>query len=85
MTDEPQARMNLHLGFDSFGDPLLHMDVTVPDDGALSLDTAEEMAIHMLTTVAHARANAAVARKLMLDGKTPEEVMTFLREVMVSR
>lgn len=83
-SDRRTMYMDLTMGFDGFGEPLIHMAVHIPEDGAVKLDDVEGMAIHMLNTVAQARANAAISRKMMLDGKSPQEAMEFLRSVMLS-
>jgi hypothetical protein len=83
MTDDKgQLEVDLTLGFDSFGEPLLMMKVQVPEGGAVPLDSAEDLALHILGVVAMGRANAALSRTLMLDGMPPQEVQRFLQKVM---
>jgi hypothetical protein len=84
MTDHDKAlTLDLTLGFDAVGDPLLLFDFHIPEGGAVTLDSAEGAALHILHTVAQARANAAVCRKLMLDGMPAQQVVHFLRDVMM--
>ncbi len=71
------------IGFDATGDPLIHLNINIPEGGgAMSVDAVESLALHLLSTVITARTNAAVARKLMLDGAPPEAAVAFLRQVM---
>lgn len=74
---------DMTMGFDAVGDPLLHMQFYTPPGGAVTLDTAEGLALHILNTVAQARANAMVARKLMLDGMPAQQVAHWLRDVLM--
>ncbi len=81
--DKAEISVNVTIGFDAIGDPLIHLDIVMPEGGGgLAVDSVEDLALHLLGTVAQARANAMVARKLMLDGAPPEDAISFLRSVM---
>ena len=82
-TEQPTATLNITLGFDACGDPLLKLEAEFPKDGAVPLDVAEHLALYLLANVQTARAYAAVSRKMMLDGLPAQAVVHFLRDVMI--
>ena len=87
MTDENDTReelgyLDLTMGFDPTGDPLLQMYAHFPEGAQVPLDVAEGLAMHILAAVHTARAYSTVARKMMLDGMPGQQVAHFLRDVM---
>jgi hypothetical protein len=87
MTDRDERLLSceVSIGFDQFGEPLVRLEFTVPGDGGVRLEDAEQLALHILRETAAARAHAVVARKMMLDGASPDEVVGFLHGVLRAR
>ena len=82
--EEAEASIEMTIGFDATGDPLLLVDANLPRGVNIPPDAAEGMALYILQNVYSARAYAKVARKMMLDGTPAQQVVHFLRDVMMS-
>lgn len=56
------------IGVDSFGDPILTVDLVTPAGHGMTPETAETIALKLMAAAAAARARAGLMRGMLLDG-----------------
>lgn len=70
MTDDKPLEIDpqIRVGTDTFGDPILTVNLVTPPDCAMTPETAEMIALKLVAAAAFARNRAGAYRTLLLDG-----------------
>lgn len=68
MSEQEEIDPRIKIGTDTFGDPIITVNLVTPPDCAMTPETAELIALKLMAAAATARARAGLMRGMLLDG-----------------
>lgn len=66
--DQVELDLQLQIGTDTFGDPIIRIKLGMPPGYAMSPEVVEELALKLLAAAATTRTRAGILRHMVLDG-----------------